>query len=416
MSKLQRVVTLVPTGSLNHNLLPTFMGELGQAFSACGLDHIAIDSNSADFLSELLRHATDPHTAIYAGHRFYDLGLVYADASGDRRENLFEVLQRPVFARLADHPFSRFMWSRIGASSRTTHFLTPTMEFQTEAQCLNPALRNFHKVRPSLTVQAPPAEQVPPLAERSIDLFMPCSFNNTNPSLQDLLAYHKGQGSPMAKVIEEVIEVAQDDVDRPIFDTFRSAMERNFGRPFSLGLPLSQADEEALLAVSSIDVRIRTLRRFEVLKSLAQLNPSLRIVITADPRLRENVDVLRNCANLDFIGKVDASRTRELYLSSKYVINVNPSYVSLVSERVRNAMAFGCCVISDKNSHIAEVFAEGREILFMEGWHLGGLNDFLCADVAEAQAIASRGRQRVLADSSIAHLADDIIAVMNEVL
>jgi len=416
MSKLQRVVTLVPRGDLNHNLLPAFMNELGEAFNARGLDHVAIDSNAADFVSQVMRHAADPHTAIYAGHRFYDLGLVYAEAGGDRRENLFELLQRPVFARLADHPFSKFMWSRIGAASRTTHFLTPTMEFQAEAQCLNPALRNFHEVRPSLTVKPPPEEQVLSLADRPIDIFMPCSFNVTVPSIEDLAAYHEKRRNPMLQVIKEVLEIAMQEVDRPIFDAFRAAMERHYGEPFRVGLPLSRADKEVLVVASCMDIKIRTDRRFQVLKSLAKLDPALRIVVTAAPELQKNTDFLRDCANLEFIGRVDAARARSLYLDSRFAVNVNPTYVSLVSERVRNAMAFGCCVISDRNSHIAEVFAEGEEILFMQGWDLGGLNDILCADSAEAQAIASRGRQRVLSDFSVAQLADDIIAVMEKVV
>ncbi|NIA68038.1 glycosyltransferase family 1 protein [Pelagibius litoralis] len=415
MPGFHRVAVIAPKGDYNNNMLPLFAADLGAAFKACGLEVVVIDSNGRDFQRELLRCALDPATAIYAGHFFYDFGLTHADETRSERVSLFEALDRPVFARLADHPFAQFMWRRIEGASRTTHFLTPTMEFKPEAQFLNPALAHFHGVTPSVTMPVPDEAAVPPLAQRPIDIFMPCSFKAIAPSVEDLRQRYADRGNPMMQVIDESVAAGVADRDRSIMEIFLQAIQRHTGRRFVASFPLEGGDKEILQVLSSVDFKVRTLRRLRVVENLARLDRDLRIVVTIPEAMRDRIPQLQKRPNIELIGKVDVIRAGELYLGSKYVINVNPTYVSLVSERVRNAMAFGCCVISDRSAHIAETFAEGREILFMDEYDPSVLSGHFKEGLEASQAIASSARQRVLADFSVSKLADDIVTVMRRV-
>ena len=140
MPGFHRVAIVAPGGDFNKNVLPEFTAGLAAAFEARGLDVVFIDSTGPAFQRQLLQSAGDSATALYVGHFFYDLGLTYSVESGMERVNLFEVLDRPVFARLADHPYAEFMWRRIEGASKTTQFLMPSMEFKPEAQFLNQTL------------------------------------------------------------------------------------------------------------------------------------------------------------------------------------------------------------------------------------------------------------------------------------
>ena len=416
MPEFHRVAIVAPKGDFNKNVLPEITAGLAAAFEACGLDVVFIDSTAPEFRRQLLQSASDPATALYAGHFFYDLGLTHSVESGTERMNLFEALDRPVFARIGDHPFAEFMWGRIEGASKTTHFLLPSMEFKPEIQFINPALKHFHLVMPSLTMSVSVEDEVPPLEGRPIDIFMPCGFKNILPSVEELRQRFEAKGNPMVRVIDETLEAGVTERDRPIMDIYMQAIQRHFGARFVTRTPLAAGDREILQVLSTVDFRVRTIRRINVVENLARLDPALRIVITIPETMRETMPQLQDRSNIDLIGTVDTARARSLYLQSKFVVNVNPTYVSLMSERVRNAMALGCCVVSDKNSHSAQTFAEGEEILFMEGYDPASVSRYFKDGLDEAQAIAARARRRALSDFPISKLADDIIAVMQDVL
>lgn len=416
MSDLRRIVSVLPDGRWNHNVLRNAIVLLGEAIEARGLKHVTIDGSGPDFQRNLLHHLADRGSAIYLGHRYFDLGLVHADAQGDVRRNLFEVLDRPVFAMIQDHPFSNFMWSRMEAASRTTQFLAPTPEFHEEARFINPALVNFHTVSPTLTEPAVPEREMKALAERPLDIFMSCAFYTTNPSLQDLRHRFAAAQNPMTQVIDEVYETGRAERDRSIMGLFLDAYARHMGKPLVLASPMSQHDRAVIDVLSCIDNRIRFDRRIAVLQGLARLDPALRVVITLSPSERERIPALKDRPNIELIGRISAARARELFLKSKFAVNVMPTYTSFLTERVSNAMAFGCCVISDRNRYLAATFAEGEEILFMDGCDPRGLSRYFRDDLDQAQAIASRARRKAVDEFAVAKLADELIAVMQTVV
>lgn len=416
MAELARIVSVLPDGAMNHNVLRRVIELLGREIEARGIAHVTLDGCAAGFPQDLLRHVTDPATGVYLGHRYYDLRLVHSESQGLARRSLFEALDRPVFATIQDHPFSNFMWSRMEHASRTTHFVCPTLEFESEARFINPRLTHFHKGSPTLTEPMPPAADIRPLAERPIDIFMPCAFYSTQPGMGELHQRFLRDRSPMAKVIDAVYETGMTTRDRPVMQLFLEAYRHFFGEDLVLATPMSRDDCRKVEVLSCLDNRIRLDRRIKVLRSLARLDLPLKIVTTLDPEDRKRIPEVENNRNVEVIGRIDSLQARRLFLDAKFAINVMPTYVSFVTERVVNAMALGCCVISDRNRHFAETFEAGREILFLDDCEAGGLARYFDTDLAAAQDIAGRGRDKALTGFAVGNYADDLIAVMRKVL
>ncbi|GAB4392625.1 MAG: hypothetical protein Tsb0032_09000 [Kiloniellaceae bacterium] len=416
MPELQRIASVLPDGTFNYNVMRNGIRLLGEAIEARGLAHVTLDGNDSGFQRDLLRHLADPATAVYLGHRFYDMGLVFSEGAGHVRRNLFEVMDRPVFAMLQDHPFSRFMWQRIQFASATTHFVAPTPEFEAEARFVNPRLSHFHTVSEAATEPAPAEAEVKPLAERPIDVFMSCSFNHTTPTVEELRQRHVAAGSPLVRVIDEVLESGIVERDRPILQLFLGAYERHFGTPFTVSNPMTQEDLGVMLVLSCLDLRIRLERRLKVVRALARLDPDLRMVVTLPPAARGQVPGLTDRRNIELIDRVPAQRARHYYLDAKFAINVTPTYLTYVTERLSNAMTLGCCVISDKNRYLAELFPESEEILFMDDCDPAALAPYFRADLDKAQAIADRARRTRTGYFAVDNLAGDLIGVMRQVL
>jgi len=416
MAELARVVSVLPDGRWNHNVLRNAIALLGEAIEARGVPHVSLDGSAPDFHGALLRQLAEPGCAVYLGHRYYDLGFVHSDAQGDARRNLFEALDRPVFASIQDHPFSEFMWQRIEHASRTTHFVLPSREFASEARFLNPALTQFHEIPAAMTEPAPAADELLALSERPIDLFMPAAFYTTKPSLEALARHYSAEQSPMKQVIDEVYETGLAERDRPLLGLFLDACQRHFGEPLTVACPMTRQDRARLQVLSCIDTRIRFERRIGVLRDLAQLDPALKIVVTMAPADVKRLTFLAGRENIKLTGRIDAARVRRLFLNAKFAVNVSPTYVSFVTERVGNAMALGCCVVSDSNRHLASTFAGGEEILFTGDDGLGALSACFGEDLDRAQAIAFRGREKALERFSVARQADALLSVMRAVL
>src|SRR3546814_346458 len=153
-----------------------------------------------------------------------------------------------------------------------------------------------------------------------------------------------------------------------------------------LASPMSQHDRAVMEVHSCIDNRIRFDCRIAVLQGLARLGPALRIVVTLSPSDRAHVPALKDRPHIELTGRITAARARELFLKSKFAINVTPTYVSFVTERVSNAMALGCCVISDRSRHLAATFAEDEEILFMEDCDPRGVSRYFRDDLEIGRA------------------------------
>ena len=416
MAELQRIVSVLPEGEMNHNVLRNAIDLLAAEIESRGIEHVTLDGDSDGFQRDLLRYAAEPGCGIYLGHRFYDLRLIHSKTEGFARCNLFEALDRPVFAVIQDHPFSVFSWSRIEQASRATHFLCPSPEFEEEARFINPALGHFHKAAAMRTEAPPVNSRIKPLKQRPLDVFMSCSFYTVRPGLAELRRRFSKYKSPMAKVIDEVYQTALPDRDASVMRLFLEVYREHFGETLSISSPMQRADTEKIEVLSCIDNRIRFDRRVKVLRSLAALYLPLKVSGTLGPIDREKIKEVQRNPRVEVIGRVDDARARELFLSAKFAINVMPTYLAFVTERVVNAMVMGCCVISDSNSHLAQTFEDGREILFLDDCSAEGLADYFDAESDKAQAIAERGRAKAREDFSAQHYADDLIGAMREAL
>src|SRR3546814_10492957 len=99
-----------------------------------------------------------------------------------------------------------------------------------------------------------------------------------------------------------------------------------------LASPMSQHDRAVMEVHSCIDNRIRFDCRIAVLQGLARLDPALRIVVTLSPSDRAHVPALKDRPHIELTGRITAARARELFLQSKFAINVALTYISFVPE------------------------------------------------------------------------------------
>jgi hypothetical protein len=220
----------------------------------------------------------------------------------------------------------------------------------------------------------------------------------------------------MVKVIDEVYETGLTRRDGSMLSLFLDSFQRHFGKALALNHPMSKDDLAVMLVLSCIDLRIRLERRLKTVAGLARLDPDLRMAVTLFPKGRDLVRGLKRRPNIELVDAVEAARARRLSLDAKFAINVTPTYTTCVTERVSNAMLLGACVISDKNSYLAERFGEGREILFMDDCDPTGLAPYFRERLDEAQAIADAGRRKALTEFATGNLADDLLEVMRGAL
>jgi len=64
MTDLHRIVSVLPDGTLNHNVMRNAILLLGAAFEVRGVEHVILDGTAGLFHRAILRHVLDPHTGI----------------------------------------------------------------------------------------------------------------------------------------------------------------------------------------------------------------------------------------------------------------------------------------------------------------------------------------------------------------
>ncbi|EFI32834.1 glycosyl transferase family 2 [Desulfonatronospira thiodismutans ASO3-1] len=355
---------------------------------SAGIDAEAVALESPDFLRAITDCSNHEGYVLFAGRNGYDLTI----NSRKLNKNVFDHLNVNVIATLADHPYSSFMWRLLdNAAENTVFFTRPSLD--RELRAIYPQLTRtdvYESLGGPHNQNIDQALAQRPLSKRHIDLLIPLGLHKffKKPSLKQQL--HQ-LGQEAQKIGESLFEAARKDYHTTVFENFQNIIKHEFGEEHVFSHPKTKQDWIWLNVLSVVDWTVRMDRRVRLLNSLHRLPSSTRINITASPKVADFFPRLKNKKNIHWIGEVSTKKLEDLYSESKMVLNCNPTYPDFVNERVRNAMAWGCCVISDYQQALGKHFQDHVSILFTdpEGRKI---EDFCELNVNVLQDIADAGR------------------------
>lgn len=144
----------------------------------------------------------------------------------------------------------------------------------------------------------------------------------------------------------------------------------------------------------SAETYIRTLRRYQVLKSIA--NSKLDVVCFTN-----NIEELKRINknnNLIIKEKISFNELLKQMKNSKIVLNISAQASLGVSERVTSAMINGAVSLTDSNEYIKKVFKEREDILLYNKKNIDNIPDIIeCSlkDINKLENIAQYGNQKV---------------------
>lgn len=377
-----------------------------------GVATSVVSASGPDFINAVTEAGNKNGHAVFSDIMGYDL-WVEADLNVNR--NLFDLLNVPVFAVLADHPYSEFMWKRMMRCASSTLFLTPcaslSYEFKTIYQKHNPVELVERVPPPALRHGRLRDQEIVPLSERSIDLLIPWGlhkfFQNGNRLEESLETY----GEAAVELGVEVFHRALEETDSTLLEIFLSSAESKYGEPYRFRKPVTQANFGWMSVLNLIDWEIRKERRLRMLKSLAGVPNEFRIVVTAKPEVTRAIPEISGKENIEWAGEIPAGELEALYADSKIVLNCNPTYPDMIHGRVRNGLAHGCFLVSDSNLALERVFGREKGVGLL-GTEEADIGEYLSEKWDVLQSRAEAGRAIINSEFSLEQYAVNLLNIM----
>jgi hypothetical protein len=269
-----------------------------------------------------------------------------------------------VIGLIHDHPFSWFLQPGIMAASSDYRFLLADEVFVHELTALNP---NLVKARKDILSHSPltyvePCDRVA-FNSRAIDVLVPLSVTRFSEN-GSITAFLERLGASLIRdIAQQTYDECAADPKCNLFAVFQRVAELRSGTTLDDLRRTDQATHANLLFIlGSLDEVIRQARRNQMISELLRSTGKLNVVVAADPMTWLKVD-----KNVKFVGRISGHKFGSVLANSKLVMNCNPTYPRYVHERVTNAMAYGCAVISDINVGLADRFKSGELIAYSPG-------------------------------------------------
>ena len=341
------------------------------------------------FLQTILEASCNTGNVIFAGRLGYDVTINV----GNMKKNVFDLLNMHVFGTLADHPYSTFMLEPLkNAADKTVIFTSNSLSH--ELKSIFPNIKNIENIDnfPPL-LSSNDSDPSIPLYSRSIDILVPLGIHKfiNKPSLESQL---NKLDSEVAKLGYEIYDLSKFDYINTVFDNFQSVMLNKHGKKHIFSHHKTQKDKLLIYILNLVDWTIRKERRIQLLENLSKISNIYNIAITSNSDILQFIPELQKNTNINFVGELNIEELARYYAHSKTVINCNPTYPDLISERVKNAMSLGCCVISDYQIELDNTFGNYHGILFMSStWE--SINELVSMNINKLQTIADTGRHIV---------------------
>jgi len=349
-----------------------------------------LEPTDPDFLAKLVGLKDRGPCVVLANRHHSDLRLNGYGTFENR--NLFDLLGLPAVFEIKDHPFSSYMRDRVRFGPASGLYLSIDSGFLLEASALNPAIVRTGSIDNYVTYGdcRSPVDR-----ERPIDVLIPMSFGDGIDRISSLRA--RLQNNPALKRLADDIEQSLDQSREVSSAALLDALTR---RHFAKGLAETGAIDanlfDAVVTIFGIlDQHHRDERRIRVIGRLLEDVGDLNVVLVGKPPPEMGIsDRVRQ------VGFLTYDALGSLMAEARITLNLNPTYVDAIHERLINAMASGSAVMSDLNRGLRERFVpEGSLIELDESRSLRQIVGDLHPD--DVAATAERGRQRIEREFSL---------------
>lgn len=362
-----RKVVFLATGDMaNHGIVQKGQEDLFNSFKGMGINVTWANYKTPLSTDNLINLAASKNYIFYGSNRYYDASV---NISGISNQNLFDAFGSPIAAFLGDHPYARFMIERIAKAPKTgllyghksladeVRFLRPDMPY-IQAWSIEP--------KPTLVLDEPINH-----SERDIDILVPLNLSfaiNSETLYNHIKQKAKALGRKYENLVANMIDT-YTDFSVSLMDHFRSIYKETFDKEWHISIPWTRTDIDLIWLLGGLDDVIRGRKRLEALKKLCSSSEKLNIFVLAQEDEKEELTKRIGSKKINdwvFCGTQHADAIEKLYKRSRYVLNVNPTYHDSIHERIRNAAAAGCAIITNKNEKLNSIFKNHKDILFYD--------------------------------------------------
>ncbi|MBV6633835.1 MAG: glycosyltransferase [Alphaproteobacteria bacterium] len=396
-SSFGKVLSLVPSLGNNNNIIGVFAEGLSSALRQRGLTAEVAYVTEPDFLPRLFTAAQDPETLIYYTNFFMDLRVTAHQHFQNARLN--DLFPCKTMAFVADQPFINFMWERVGNCHPETLIQVVETAFVPQAQLLQPGLKHFRFCNTPL-IQDKEITNLPH-EDRDIDVLIPLGNTVSNP-IDNLVQQYQSNREASA-VLDAAYQLMRKPVERPAFDLFNEAFQQTLNMAFPEFFTRNKnAGFGMLQMLSQLDRVTRNERRRQLVNALLQDIGDLRIHMVGD---FSDIPAAAQ-PGIQHHGALPADQLCDLMGRSKAVVNSHPNLTECLHERVVNAGAYGCMVISDHTPVLVKELGDD----WVNGTDRSAASIFDEYDGTKIATMGAETRRRIFDRHLMTHFADDFIA------
>ncbi|PKG54899.1 O-linked N-acetylglucosamine transferase family protein [Halomonas sp. MES3-P3E] len=368
-----RELIFLGTGDMaNHGIVQKVQATLLQQMKSLGINVSWANGQKPVPVEKILQLASSGKAVFYGSNRYYDADV---SINGIDKKNLFDVLGTPLIACISDHPYTDFMMNRIANASKNG-LLYGSQSLVDEVKFLRPDIKSVSaresEPAPTLIMKEPVDH-----SKREIDILVPMNLDyacaaesNYLLVLAEAKKINQNYHTLVARVVEEY-----NDFSKSLMDFYKECYREVFGAEWQPCTPWSQRDIVLIKLLGKIDDIVRGRKRLQAMSLIAKIAGDYNVVVLANEKVKSRLPKeIANSGNLQFIGTKNTATLEELYKKSRYILNVSPTYHDSIHERVRNAAAAGCAILSNKNKKLSETFGYKESILFYDDYDgLGGI-------------------------------------------
>lgn len=368
-------------GQAAHDNVHRLIGGLKAAVEARG--HACADFDTADAASvrAFKALATEGRVRLLVS---MNVGLnTLADSAGWLRDT-------PTFLYMLDHPYAVFPFcDQVLSQYDTVHLSHTSRGHAGFADRLHPRPRTTHV----LPHAAPPTDTPLPWEQRDIPVLFAGNYGLADEPEAERRQWQR-YGSDRAAVLETIVgrldEGAHDTLEHAAIDVLAGDENLSAG--------------QVCAHMKIVDTYLRGRVRWRAIRTLAEI-PGAMIIGDGWRHAEAN-----SADGAAFAGPADAGTVQELMRRTRIAVNLLPDYYDS-HERMFDAAAHGCLLISTESAFLRQVFGGSVHIL-ADPEDLGGAVARYLARPDEARARAGQARATFLAGHTWNHRAAELVRIV----